>query len=126
MGVVTLGSYMEKELVMIEILSKADVAMISDSVLRAGVLKEFDRLPDDYEYPQYGYFIVIESRDNIPALEQIISQYTARSLHDSVEMVEAFDGYVQVVLVLEADFGVSLFLKAEVMSLDQLKELFEI
>ena len=98
---------------MIEILSRDDVEKISDPVLRAGVLKEFDRLPDDYQYPEYGYFIVIEGLDDIPALVQIISKYTARSLHDCVEMVEEFNGYVQVVLVLEADFGMSLFLKNE-------------
>ncbi len=41
-------------------------------------------------------------------------------LHDCVEMVEAFDGYVQVVLVLEADFGISLFVREGIMALVQL------
>ena len=95
---------------MIEILSNADGEKIGDPVLRAGVLQEFERLPDDYVYPEYGYFIVVEGLDDVPALEQIISQYTAHSLHDCVEMVEEFEGYRQIVLVLEADFGLSLFM----------------
>lgn len=95
---------------MIEILSKADVEKISDPVLRAGVLQEFERLPDDYVYPEYGYFIVVEDRDDLESVENIISKYTTRSLQECVEMVEEFNGYVQIVLVLEADFGLSLFM----------------
>ncbi len=50
---------------MIQVLSKADVNKIVDPVLRAGVFKEFDRLPDDFQYPEYGYFVVVESVEEL-------------------------------------------------------------
>ena len=83
--------------------------------LSQGVLKEFDRLPDDYLYPEYGYFIVIETVEewNDPVeLNALISLYTARSLDECVELVEEFEGYSQMVLILNADFGISLFLRS--------------
>ena len=45
---------------MIEIFSKGDVEKISDPGLTVAVLREFDRLSNDYEYLNYGYFIVVE------------------------------------------------------------------
>ena len=109
---------------MIHILSKDDVSKVSDPVLVAGINREFERLPDDYMYPEYGYFIVIETveewNDSVE-LNALISQYTARSFDECVELVEEFEGYSQVVLILNADFGVSLFVSDELMSIEQLK-----
>ena len=114
---------------MIQIRSKDDVSKISHPVLVAGVNKEFDRLPDDYLYPEYGYFIVIEELEELTnpvELNAIISQYTARSLEECLELIEESTGYYQVLLILHADFGLSLFVSAETISLVQLKELFKI
>ena len=36
---------------MIEILSKDDLSKVCDPVLVAGINREFERLPEDYEYP---------------------------------------------------------------------------
>lgn len=66
--------------------------------------------------------IVITSYANV-----IISQHTARSLIDCVELIEEFEeGYCQVVLVFDADFGVSLFVRSANVTLDQVKELFKL
>jgi len=62
---------------MLEILCKDDVSKISNPVLIAGICEEFERLADDFKYPDYGYFIVIEELDELtnPAeLNAIISQ----------------------------------------------------
>jgi len=40
--------------------------------------------------------------------------------------MEEFEGYFQVVLVLHADFGISLFVSVETISLIQLKEMLKI
>lgn len=105
---------------MILIHSIEDIELVDDEILRVGLQKEFDRLPDDYLYPEYGYFIVIESSDELydpSELEQLLcKQCPTQSLFESVEMIEEFEGYVQIVLVLEADFGVSLFVRKDVMS----------
>ena len=66
-------------------------------------------------YPEYGYFIVIETVEewnNPVELNALISQYTARSLDECVELVEEFEGYTQVMLVLNTYFGISLFVRS--------------
>ena len=97
---------------MIHILSTKDIELVSDEVVRAGLEAEFKRLPDDYLYPTYGYFIVIESIEElqhpIKLKNSSISQIP-EPLSDYVEMIEEFEGYSQIVCILEADFGVSLF-----------------
>ena len=99
---------------MIPILSRADIVKISDPVLRAGVEKEFERLPDDFQYPSYGYFIVIEDERDLElpiSLAYGTSEFVPMPFDEYVEMVEEFEGYRQIVLVLEGDFGISLFVK---------------
>ena len=102
---------------------------VRDEVIRAGLKAEFKRLPDDYLYPTYGYFIVIESIEELhhPILLQnsAISQIQ-EPLSDYVEMIEEFDGYSQVVCILEADFGVSLFVSKKLATKAELGTLFEI
>lgn len=114
---------------MIPIRCSEDVAFVANPIIRAGLQKEFKRLPDDYEYPTFGYFIVIESLDEllqtIP-LEYSSLFYTPEPLSDYVEMIEEFDGYCQVVCILYADFGVSLFVSEEIATHSQLETLFEI
>ncbi len=114
---------------MIEILSRADVEKINDPVLKAGVLKEFDRLPDDYKYPEYGNFIVIEKLEeliNPIELNAIITRHTTRPLVDCLELIEEHEGYCQVLLILHADFGLSLFVSEEIISFTQIKDIFKI
>ena len=112
---------------MIEIRSKDDISKVSDPVLVAGLNKEFDRLPDDYKYPEYGYFIVIEKLEDLTnpvELNAIISQYTAHSIEDCLELIEESRGYYQVLLILHADFGVSLFVSTDQVTIEQLEVLF--
>jgi len=109
---------------MIEILCKDDVNKVSDPVLVAGLNKEFDRLPDDYLYPEYGYFVVIEELEELTnpiELIAIISQHTARSLQDCLEVIEEFEGYFQVVMILNIDYGISVFFNKKLMTFIQMK-----
>jgi len=57
--------------------------------------------------------IVITSYANV-----IISQHTARSLLDCLELIEESTGYYQVLLILHADFGVSLLVSEELLSIE--------
>ena len=114
---------------MIPILSTKDIEFVRDEVLRAGLEEEFKRLPDDYLYPSYGYFIVIESIEElhhpIKLQNSVISQIP-EPLSDYIEMIEEFDGYSQIVCILEADFGVSLFVSKKLATKAELGTLFEI
>lgn len=114
---------------MIQISTKDDVNKVSDPVIAVGIQEEFERLSDDFLYPAYGYFIVIEKIEELTdplELNTIITQHTARSLVDSLELIEEYKGYCQVLLILHADFGLSLFVSEKIMSLTQLKKLFEV
>ena len=114
---------------MIQILTKDDVNKVSDPIIAVGIREEFDRLSDDFLYPAYGYFIVIEKLEELTnpvELNTIIVQHTARSLVNSLELIEESKGYCQVLLILHADFGLSLFVSEEIMSFAQLKKMFEV
>lgn len=111
---------------MIHILSKKDIVLVDSEILQAGLYKEFERLPKDYIYPEYGYFIVIETIEELKypiPLKYCSQSHTPKPLSDYVEMIEKFDGYSQIVLILETDFGVSLFVTSEISTLGALKEL---
>lgn len=113
---------------MIPIHSQKSLEHIEDNTLKSGLEKEFQRLPSDYVYPTYGYFIVIESLNELHkpiALSYGALTHTPEPLSDYVEMVEEFEGYSQVVCILDADFGVSLFISEEIATQAQLEALFE-
>ena len=112
---------------MIPIKRRKDIALVSNPVLQAGLRKEFDRLPKEFKYPDYGYFIVLETPaelKHLKVLESIKGHYTKEPYTDYVEMIEPFDRYAQVVCVLDADFGVSLFVSEELLPIEQLEVLF--
>lgn len=114
---------------MIPIYSIEDIKIVKDEILKEGLLKEFDRLPDDYEYPDFGYFIVIESIEELKhpiPLKYCDLEFTPENLEECIEMVEEFEGYSQIVCVLYTDFGVSLFVSDEVTNNFQLEIFFEI
>ena len=111
---------------MIPILSKMDVELVDDPVIQGALLKEFSRLPNDYRYPEYGYFIVIESIHDLTdpiEVDLCLDTQASLTLFESIEMIEEFEGYFQVVLILEAEFGVSLFVKDDIATFNELQEL---
>lgn len=112
---------------MIHISSKKEAYSIDDDILKNALLKEFDRLPDDFEYPKFGYFIVIESieelKQSIPLKYGDLSQ-TPDNISECIEIIEEFKGYSQIVCILYEDFGVSLFVKDEVATKSELDKCF--
>ena len=86
------------------------------------------RLSVDFKYPDYGYFIVIEKLEELTdpvELEAIILEHTERSVVDCLELIEEHEGYCQVLLILHADFGLSLFVSEKIISFIQIKKMFE-
>ncbi|MCK5111687.1 MAG: hypothetical protein KAQ94_09210 [Arcobacteraceae bacterium] len=114
---------------MIHINCIEDIEIVDDKILQEGLRKEFERLPVDFEYPLFGYFIIIDSLEElkqpIPLKHGSINQIDL-PISDSVEMIEEFDGYSQIVCVLYADFGVSLFVRDTIATHTQLEALFRI
>ena len=114
---------------MIHINCIEDIELVDDKILQEGLRKEFERLPDDFKYPEYGYFIVIESfeelKHTIPLKHGDLNQIDL-PLNNWIELIEEFDGYMQIVCILFADFGISLFVSDTIATYSQLEEQFEI
>lgn len=111
---------------MIHIKSIQDIKLVKNDVIKRGLENEFNRLPNDFKYPEYGYFIVIENLDEL--LEDISlrnnnSDILYQLLIESIEMIEKFDGYFQIVCILDNDFGVSLFVDDKIISVNEFNKL---
>lgn len=118
-----------EEVFMIHINSIEDIELVKDKILQEGLRKEFKRLPNNFKYPEYGYFIVIESLEELKhtiSLKHGDLHNIDLPINDSIEMIEQFDGYSQIVCILYTDFGVSLFISNTRASYRELEELFEI
>ena len=50
---------------MIEILNKTDVNKIQDKQLKDYLEYSLKRLPENFDYPNDGYFVIIENQDEI-------------------------------------------------------------
>ena len=101
---------------MIEILKPTDVGQVHDEKLKAYLTYSFNRLPDDYLYPDYGYFVIIESQIELEAEPIHLTHSTISSLFEYIEMVEEKNGVIEIVQVLDSDFGVSLIMKREIVT----------
>ena len=114
---------------MIPIHSIAAIKLVDGEILRDCLRKEFKRLPNDYIYPDYGYFIVIESLEELQhpiPLKHYSLPYAPEPLSDYLEIIEKFDGYYQIVFILEADFGISLFITCDKFLYQKLNFIFHI
>ena len=111
---------------MIQILSQQDLSLIDDDEVVACLKEQFTRLDGFVDYPNEGYFIYLESVDEllqpIPINRNGIG-VIAPPLKRFVEMVEIHHGIYEIVLILHADFGVSLFLKGDLIGPNKLNEL---
>ena len=50
---------------MIELFNKTDITKINNKEIQDYLNYSFNRLPSHYEYPQYGYFTVIENYNEL-------------------------------------------------------------
>ena len=103
---------------MIELIQQVDTSRIEDLDLRHCVEGRLHLLPADFIYPEYGYFIVLESVSELYhplALSYGDTPLVERPL-DYVELVEEDEECFDVVLLLHADFGVELIIKKSLLS----------
>lgn len=105
---------------MVEILKFDDVDKIEDIELKKYAQYSLDRLPDDYCYPEYGYFIIIENLDEIEGYKTKFTNFTLPSfengLLDMIEIVEHKANIVEIVILIDNDFSVSLIMYQSIIS----------
>ena len=114
---------------MIELLSKSDVNLIANPALKEYALYSFERLPSDYIYPDYGYFIVIEYFEELLQNPLPFSKCKLPSINDGlfdyIELVEQKEGILEIVILVDNDFGVSLILESKIIPKATLSKLLE-
>ena len=105
---------------MIEILNKSDVNKVKDQELKDYLDYSFKRLPENFDYPIDGYFVMIETFEELIGEcinltnTQIPSLNTG--LYDEINMVEIKDEIMEVLVFLDNDVSVSLILKTNILS----------
>ena len=96
---------------MIEILNKSDINKVGDISLKEYLQYSFRRLPLDYIYPTFGYFVVIESLEELINRDIKLSVKTIPSLtnglYDNINMVELHNDIMEVVVFIDNDMCVS-------------------
>jgi hypothetical protein len=103
---------------MIEILQRDDYSQVQDEKLKSYLTYSFQRLPKDFQYPEYGYFVIIEDIKEIEkplTLTTYIISPLQIEFFEYVELVEEKDGVVEIVLLLDNDFGVSLMIRRDIL-----------
>lgn len=102
---------------MIEILSKSKVREIEDQEIRDYLEYSFSRLPNDYVYPDYGYFVVVESFDELEKDQIFLSSYTLPSFNkgllDSINMVEVRETLLEILILVDSDINVSFIVEID-------------
>lgn len=96
---------------MIEILSKLDITKIQDEKLKDFVTKSIEGLPKDFNYPNDGYFVVVEDLNEIKSKPIELSTCSLDSLDDGlytdINMVEIKNGFVEILVFIDNDVNVS-------------------
>lgn len=105
---------------MIEILNKSDTTKVKDQELKDYLDYSFKRLPENFDYPNDGYFVIIETFEEL--IGEFIQLTNAQipslntGLYDEINMVEIKDEIMEVLVFLDNDVNVSLILKTSILS----------
>ncbi|MGB5792456.1 hypothetical protein [Poseidonibacter sp.] len=92
---------------------------IQDNKLKQYLIKSLNELPQDFDYPNDGYFVIIENQDEIKSKPIKLSNCTLNSLdedlYDDINMVEIKDGIIEVLVFLDSDVNVSFVMGEEIL-----------
>ncbi len=114
---------------MIEILNKSDINKVKDQELKNYLDYSFKRLPENFDYPNDGYFVIIENQDEIKSKSIKLSNCTLNSLdedlYDDINMVEIKDGIIEVLVFLDNDVNVSFIMLENILDLEIMQKLQE-
>ena len=96
---------------MIEILNKSDINKIQNEKLKNHLYKSFERLTKEFDYPNDGYFVIIENQSEIKSTPITLSTCQLNSLdtglYDDINMVEIEDGVIEILVFIDNDVNVA-------------------
>lgn len=114
---------------MVEILNKSDVDKINDEKLKNHLYKSFERLTKEFDYPNDGYFVVIENQNEIKSNSITLSTCQLNSidtgLHDDINMVEIEDGVIEILVFIDNDVNVAFVMLEDMLDEDIKQKLQE-
>jgi hypothetical protein len=110
---------------MIEILNKTDINKIQNEKLKNHLYKSFERLTKEFDYPNDGYFVVIENQNEIKSTPITLSTYKLNSLdedlYDDINMVEIEDGVMEILVFIDNDVNVAFVMLEDILD-EEIKE----
>ncbi len=96
---------------MIEILNKTDINKIQNEKLKNHLNKSFERLTKEFDYPNDGYFVIIENQNEIKSTPITLSTCQLNSLdtglYADINMVEIEDGVIKMLVFIDNDVNVA-------------------
>ena len=114
---------------MIEILNKSDINKIQNEKLKNHLYKSFDRLTKEFDYPNDGYFVIIENQNEIKSTPITLSTCQLNSLdtglYDDINMVEIEDGVVEILVFIDNDVNVAFVILENILDEDIKQKLQE-
>ena len=104
---------------MIEILNINDMKRVKDDKLKNYLTYSFNRIPDEFDYPELGYFTIIEDikelKSDFIQLDSIKLKGINNGLYDDINMVEVKDEIMEILVFVDNDISVSLILPIEIL-----------
>ena len=114
---------------MIEILNKEDINKVQNKKLKNHLYKSFDRLTKEFDYPNDGYFVIIENQNEIKSTPITLSTCQLNSLdtglYDDINMVEIEDGVVEILVFIDNDVNVAFVILENILDEDIKQKLQE-
>lgn len=114
---------------MIEILNKTDINKVKNEKLKNHLYKSFDRLTKEFDYPNDGYFVIIENQNEIKSTPITLSTCQLNSLdtglYDDINMVEIEDGVVEILVFIDNDVNVAFVILENILDEDIKQKLQE-
>ena len=114
---------------MIEILNKTDINKIQNEKLKNHLNKSFERLTKEFDYPNDGYFVIIENQDEIKSTPITLSTCQLNSLdtglYDDINMVEIEDGVIEILVFIDNDVNVAFVILEDMLDEDIKQKLQE-
>ena len=110
---------------MLEILNQLDINKILDEKLKNHLYKSFDRLTKEFDYPNDGYFVVIENQNELKINPINLSTCKLNSLdtglYNDINMVEIDDEIIEILVFIDNDVNVAFVILENILD-DEIKE----
>lgn len=105
---------------MIEILNEIDIQKVKDVKIKEYLEDSFKRLPNNFEYPDLGYFVVIEKFEELTVELIDLNNHSLNGinncLYDDINMVEIKDEVIKLLVFVDSDIAIGIILSSKLLT----------